>query len=93
MPELHFCDGGPLTVQYLLVVDALNFCFWPDGELEYEHLAGGIKVRRIATAAAAGRRWRAEYELPAGGIKVRKTNMISSSSSSAVDLVESPAGV
>jgi hypothetical protein len=31
-------------VQYLLVVDALNFCFWPDGELEYEHLAGGIKV-------------------------------------------------
>jgi hypothetical protein len=33
-----------MTVQYLLVVDALNFCFWPDGELEYEHLAGGIKV-------------------------------------------------
>jgi hypothetical protein len=44
LPELHFYDGGPLTVQYLLVVDALNFCFWPDGELEYEHLAGGIKV-------------------------------------------------
>uniref|UniRef100_A0A383VZK3 Queuosine 5'-phosphate N-glycosylase/hydrolase n=1 Tax=Tetradesmus obliquus TaxID=3088 RepID=A0A383VZK3_TETOB len=42
--ELHFCDRGPLTVQYLLVVDALNFCFWPDGELEYEHLAGGIKA-------------------------------------------------
>jgi hypothetical protein len=27
--SVHFCDGGPLTVQYLLVVDALNFCFWP----------------------------------------------------------------
>lgn len=26
--ELHFCDGGPMTAQYLLVVDALNFCFW-----------------------------------------------------------------
>ena len=25
------------------VVDALNFCFWPDGELEYEHVAGGVK--------------------------------------------------
>lgn len=42
--DIHFCDGGPLTAQYLLVVDALNFCFWPDGELEYEHLAGGLKV-------------------------------------------------
>ncbi len=27
--EAHFFDGGPLTAQYLLVVDALNFCFWP----------------------------------------------------------------
>ena len=27
--ELHYVDGTPLTVQYLLVVDALNFCFWP----------------------------------------------------------------
>eukprot|EP00879_Flechtneria_rotunda_P010953 GHRR01011445.1.p1 GENE.GHRR01011445.1~~GHRR01011445.1.p1 ORF type:complete len:355 (+),score=124.50 GHRR01011445.1:793-1857(+) len=42
--ELHFYDGGPLTAQYLLVVDALNFCFWPDGELEYACLAGGIKA-------------------------------------------------
>lgn len=29
--------------QYLLVVDSLNFCFWPHPGLEYEHLAGGIK--------------------------------------------------
>jgi hypothetical protein len=41
---MHFVDGGPLTLQYLLVLDTLNFCFWPDGELEYEHLAGGLKV-------------------------------------------------
>ena len=26
---IHYSDGGPLTVQYLLVLDALNFCFWP----------------------------------------------------------------
>ncbi len=27
--DLHYVDGTPLTVQYVLVVDALNFCFWP----------------------------------------------------------------
>ncbi|GLC34374.1 hypothetical protein PLESTB_000736000 [Pleodorina starrii] len=42
--DLHYVDGGPLTVQYLLVVDALNFCFWPDEELEYEHLSKGVKA-------------------------------------------------
>ncbi len=42
--DIHFYEGGPLTVQYLLVVDALNFCFWPEPGLEYEHLARGVKV-------------------------------------------------
>lgn len=27
--SVHFADATPLTAQYLLVVDALNFCFWP----------------------------------------------------------------
>lgn len=40
---IHYFDGGPLTVQYLLVLDALNFCFWPDEELSYDHLALGLK--------------------------------------------------
>ncbi|GAB2231785.1 hypothetical protein Droror1_Dr00010797 [Drosera rotundifolia] len=40
---IHFFDGGPLTVQYLLVVDAINFCFWPDEELSYDHLASRLK--------------------------------------------------
>lgn len=31
-------------MQYLLVVDALNFCFWPAEDLEYEQLATGVKV-------------------------------------------------
>jgi Potential Queuosine, Q, salvage protein family len=44
--DLHFRNGGPLTVQYLLALDAINFCFWPDPELEYEHLALGLKVRK-----------------------------------------------
>lgn len=26
---IHYFDNGPLTVQYLLVLDTLNFCFWP----------------------------------------------------------------
>ena len=36
-------SDADLTAQYLLVVDAANFCFWPDGELEYEHLAGNLR--------------------------------------------------
>lgn len=36
---------GPLTAQYILVMDALNFCFWPNTQgLEYEHLAVNLKL-------------------------------------------------
>lgn len=31
--DMHYSDGGPLTVQYLFLLDALNFCFWPGEEL------------------------------------------------------------
>ncbi|XP_015890362.2 uncharacterized protein LOC107424965 [Ziziphus jujuba] len=41
---IHYFDNGPLTVQYLLVLDALNFCFWPDKDLTYDHLASGLKA-------------------------------------------------
>ncbi|XP_030539016.1 queuosine salvage protein-like [Rhodamnia argentea] len=40
---IHYFDDGPLTVQYLFVLDALNFCFWPDKDLSYDHLALGLK--------------------------------------------------
>ena len=40
---LHFFDSGPLTAQYLLVIDSLSF--WPESGLEYEHLARGLKIR------------------------------------------------
>ncbi|KAK4780601.1 hypothetical protein SAY87_016707 [Trapa incisa] len=39
---IHYFDNGPLTVQYLFVLDALNFCFWPDKELSYDKLASGL---------------------------------------------------
>ncbi|KAG9440486.1 hypothetical protein H6P81_020651 [Aristolochia fimbriata] len=41
---IHYFDNGPLTVQYLFVLDALNFCFWPDKELNYDDLASGLKA-------------------------------------------------
>ncbi|BDA49250.1 Queuosine salvage protein [Coccomyxa sp. Obi] len=45
--DLHFIDNGPLTVLYLLCVDSINFCFWPQRGLEYEHLARGLKEALI----------------------------------------------
>ena len=101
--ELHALGPGAseeAVAQYLLVVDALNFCFWPDGpessaddgqggdedscpgedegsaaaareQLEYEHLARGIKVRPGVEAAGQGRgccllayRWRVARRAP-----------------------------
>ena len=53
--------GDEVKVAYVLVVDAINFCFWPDhadakedgGELlEYEHVAGGVR-RAVAANAKA----------------------------------------
>lgn len=41
--SVHFFDGGPLSAQYLLVLDALNFCFWPDPGLAYRDLALGLR--------------------------------------------------
>jgi hypothetical protein len=36
----HYADGTDLTAQYVFVLDALNFCFWPLANYEYEQLAG-----------------------------------------------------
>lgn len=45
--EWHYCgdvaNGGPLTCQYVFVMDALNFCFWPTPDLEYDTLALSLK--------------------------------------------------
>ena len=34
---------GPMTCQYIFVLDALNFCFWPVDGLEYDTLAKCLK--------------------------------------------------
>jgi hypothetical protein len=45
--------GGPLTAQYVLVLDALNFCFWPSPSgLEYDALAIGLRKALEADPAA-----------------------------------------
>eukprot|EP01133_Synstelium_polycarpum_P001522 gene1522-1778_t len=54
--DFHFCDVdrkqadpqhetylSELTAKYIIVLDALNHCFWPDNTLEYHHLASGLK--------------------------------------------------
>lgn len=46
-------EGGPLTAQYVLVLDALNFCFWPSKTaMEYDTLAVGLKKALEADPAA-----------------------------------------
>jgi hypothetical protein len=44
---LHFRDGTERTVQYLFVLDSLNFCFWPEPRWRY-HSADGYVA--LATA-------------------------------------------
>lgn len=44
----HYCwdigSFGPLTVQYIFVMDAMNFCFWPTSGFEYDTLAKSLKI-------------------------------------------------
>lgn len=41
----HFRDlsNPELTTQYIFVLDAINFCFWPAEGYEYDQLAGSLK--------------------------------------------------
>ena len=39
---------GPVTCQYIFVMDALNFCFWPSPGLEYDYLA--VSLRKVLEA-------------------------------------------
>ncbi len=54
----HFCGSGEDTVSYLLVLDTLNFCFWPvtgkvKWEIEYEseNLSGYYALAASLTQA------------------------------------------
>jgi hypothetical protein len=60
--RLHFVDEHrlPLTVQYLFVLDSMNWSFWSDdgsAAFEYHNLAGGLKqsVERDASCLDAQR--------------------------------------
>lgn len=57
-PLYHFCDGTEGTVSYLLVLDSLNFCFWPpqgkakwETEYESERLSGYYAMAASLTKA------------------------------------------
>ncbi len=41
---LHFRDGTARTVQYLFVLDSLNFCFWPEPRWRYHSLDGYVAL-------------------------------------------------
>ncbi|MFN4219127.1 MAG: queuosine 5'-phosphate N-glycosylase/hydrolase [Candidatus Bipolaricaulia bacterium] len=41
---IHFRDGTERTVQYLFVLDSLNFCFWPEPRWRYRGHDGYIAL-------------------------------------------------
>ncbi len=43
----HFNDGTSRTAQYLLVLDSLNFCFWPEPAWDYNRLALALKQTMV----------------------------------------------
>ncbi|MBU0625847.1 queuosine salvage family protein [Patescibacteria group bacterium] len=66
---VHFFDGSEKTITYMLVLDAINFCFWPtDFTVEYKGQEFGRDSRYRAVAVALRRAfeegiplWRADY--------------------------------
>ena len=51
--NIHFVGSEEATLEYLLVTDALNFCFWPSGgQWEYEDLSLALKAAVEADSAA-----------------------------------------
>jgi hypothetical protein len=50
--SLDSSSSGPLTCQYVFVLDALNFCFWPSAGMEYDTLAVSLKDVLIANPSA-----------------------------------------
>jgi hypothetical protein len=53
---VHFFDGSERTVTYVLLLDAINFCFWPaEFTIEHRGLIFGQDSRYRAVAAALTR--------------------------------------
>lgn len=54
LDALHFTDGTPRTANWVLLLDALNFCFWPDvGEPRWRVEWRGDAYDGYAALAAA----------------------------------------
>ncbi|KAF4655024.1 hypothetical protein FOL47_009634 [Perkinsus chesapeaki] len=53
-------EGAELTALFVLLLDCMNFCFWPAHGFEYEHLAKGVKW---ALTGPLGSKWRSMSEL------------------------------
>ncbi|ETO23699.1 hypothetical protein RFI_13480 [Reticulomyxa filosa] len=52
--EFHFFDATNerVTCQYILVLDTLNFCFWPLEKFEYDNLARSLKQVLVKDSTA-----------------------------------------
>jgi len=54
--DAHFCDGTERTLMYLLLLDAVNFCFWPSHfEVEFRGRVYGRDDGYLALVAALTR--------------------------------------
>lgn len=54
--EMHFFDGGPKSVMYTLLLDAVNFCFWPsEFTVDYNGKTYGKEDGYMALAVAIKR--------------------------------------
>lgn len=55
--SVHWSDGGQATANHILVLDALNFCFWPDpGEVRWTTEYRGERVGGYRALAASLKR-------------------------------------
>jgi hypothetical protein len=87
----HYCAdaavNGPLTAQYVAVLDALNFCFWPSKTgMEYDVLATTLKklletdadvfsaVRLQSLTPAALAAWFPQHDVPCVEERCTKLN-------------------
>lgn len=52
VPSCRSLLPGTSPPSFLLLPPSQNYCFWPDGELEYHHLAGGLKRALLADPSA-----------------------------------------
>lgn len=90
---LHYNDDagacGPLTAQFLFVVDSVNFCFWPSADgFEYDDLVTALKRVFVADTGAFSaerlsgldetelRSWFPDFDLPQLAQRARCLRML-----------------